>query len=53
MVKITCSKYGFDCGYEIAGNNSEVIEKYQSHSTNEHGIEHSEEALEQLVLRIR
>ncbi len=52
MVKITCSKYGFDCDFEVAGNNSTVIEKYQMHSTNEHGIEQSEEALEHLVLRM-
>ena len=52
MVKITCSKYGFDCDFEVAGNNSKVIEEYQMHSTNEHGIEQSEEALEHLVLRM-
>jgi predicted small metal-binding protein len=52
MVKITCSKYGFDCDFEVTGNDSKIIEEYQMHSTNEHGIEQSEEVLEQLVLRM-
>jgi len=52
MVKITCSKYGFDCDFEVAGNDSKIIEEYQMHSTNEHGIEQSDEVLEQLVLRM-
>ncbi len=53
MVKITCANYGFECKFEIIGNNSEVIEKYQKHSNDVHGIEHSTEALEQLVMRIK
>jgi len=51
MVKISCSNYGFDCEFESSGNDSMVIEKYQKHSMDEHGIEHSEEALEQLLIR--
>ncbi len=50
MVKISCSNYGFNCEFD-SGNNSMVIEKYQKHSIDEHGIEHSEEVLEQLLIR--
>ena len=51
MVKISCSNYGFDCEFESNGNNSIMIEKYQKHSMDEHGIEYSVEALEQLLIR--
>ena len=51
MVKISCSNYGFDCEFESSGNNSIVIEKYQKHSTDEHGIEYSVEVLEQFLIR--
>jgi len=50
MVKISCSNYGFNCEFD-SENNSMVIEKYQKHSIDEHGIEHNEEALEQLLIR--
>ena len=53
MVKISCNHYGFDCDFEINGNSSEVIEKYQKHSINEHGIEYSTEGLNQLLLRMK
>ena len=53
MVKISCVNYGFDCEFKIAGNNSEVIEKYQRHSIDEHGIEHTIESLEHLLLRMK
>ncbi len=51
MVKISCSNYGFDCEFESNGNNSIMIEKYQKHSMDEHGIEYSVEALEQVLIR--
>jgi len=51
MVKISCSNYGYDCEFESNGNNSTVLEKFQKHSMDEHGIEHSEGALEQLLIR--
>lgn len=53
MVKISCNHYGFDCDFEINGDSSEVIEKYQKHSINEHGIEYSTEGLNQLLLRMK
>ena len=53
MVKISCNNYGFDCSFEINGNTNEVIEKYQKHSIDEHGIEYSVEGLNQLLLRMK
>ncbi|MCE9652475.1 MAG: DUF1059 domain-containing protein [Nitrosarchaeum sp.] len=53
MTKISCCNYGFDCKYEIEGNDSELIEKYQKHSIEEHGIEHTIEGLTQLILRMK
>ena len=52
MVKITCHNYGFDCAFEITGNNSIIIiiEKYQKHSTDEHKIEYSI-VVEQFLMR--
>ena len=51
MAKITCMDYGFDCSYVVEGEVEHVIGKYQKHSTDEHGIEYSVEALTQVILR--
>ena len=51
MAKITCMDYGFDCSYVIEGEVEYVIGEYQKHSTDEHGIEYSVEALTQVILR--
>ena len=53
MVKISCADYGFDCTFQSTGNTSEVIEKFQKHSTNEHGIEYSIEVITQILLRMK
>ena len=53
MVKISCSTYGFDCKFEVIGESSEVIQKYQKHSNDEHGIDYSVEALTQFILRMK
>ena len=53
MVKISCVTYGFDCMFEASGHDSEVIQKYQKHSNDEHGIEYSEEVLTQFLLRMK
>ena len=53
MVKITCRNYGFDCEFEVNGDNSETIKKFQKHSIDEHGIEYSVGGLEQLLLRMK
>ena len=53
MKKISCSNYGYDCKFEIIDNDLELIEKYQKHCIDEHGVEHSIEGLTQLLLRIK
>jgi len=53
MVKIVCRNYGFDCNFEVKGNNSEIIKKFQKHSRDAHGIEHSAEGLDQILLRMK
>jgi len=51
MTRITCMDYGFDCTYVAEGEVEQVITEYQKHSTEEHGIEYSTEALTQVILR--
>ena len=51
MTKLTCMDYGFDCPYVIEGEVEHVIEKFGKHTTEEHGIEYSTEALTQFILR--
>lgn len=50
--KFTCRDYGFDCDYVASGSDvKNVIEEYSKHSTDEHGIEYSKEALMQFIIR--
>ena len=51
MTKLTCMDYGFDCPYVIEGEVEQVIEEFGKHTTEEHGIEYSTEALTQFILR--
>ena len=51
MAKLTCMDYGFECSYVVEGEVEHVIDQYQKHSTEEHGIEYSAEALTQVILR--
>ena len=51
MSKLTCMDYGFDCPYAIEGGVEHVIEEFGKHTTEEHGIEYSIEALTQFILR--
>ncbi len=52
MAKLVCKEYGFECSFVSEGNNvSEVIEKFGKHTLDEHGIEYSEEALMQFIIR--
>ena len=46
MVRITCHDYGHDCDFEIEGILEEVIEQYNIHSEQEHGIAYTKETLE-------
>ena len=50
MAKIICRDYGFNCPYLVEGEVENVIEEYQKHSTDEHGIEYSKETLTKFML---
>ncbi len=52
MTKIRCSDYGFDCEFNLEEDDiAKLIVAYSKHSTEEHGIEYSKEALMQIILR--
>jgi len=52
MTKLVCRDYGFECDFVAEGDDiAKVIEDYGKHSTDEHGIEYSKEALMQVILR--
>ena len=51
MTKLTCMDYGFDCPYVIESEVEQVIEEFRKHTSKEHGIEYSTEALTQFILR--
>ena len=52
MPSFVCRDYGFDCDFEARDDDiSKVIDEYNKHSTEEHGIEYSKEALMQFIIR--
>ena len=52
MVKFVCRDYGFDCDFSAEADDiAKVIVEFSKHSTEEHGIEYSKEALMQFILR--
>jgi predicted small metal-binding protein len=52
MPKLVCKDYGFECEFVAEGSDiAKVIEAYSKHSTDEHGIEYSKEALMQFIIR--
>ncbi|MBM2851950.1 MAG: hypothetical protein HW420_497 [Candidatus Nitrosotenuis sp.] len=52
MPTLACKDYGFECDFVSKGDNiAKVIEEYSKHSTDEHGIEYSKEALMQFIIR--
>ena len=52
MAKLCCVDYGFECEYAAESENvSDMIEKFAKHTSEEHGIEYSKEALMQFMLR--
>ena len=52
MGKLCCVDYGFECEFAVDTENvSELIEKFAKHTLDEHGIEYSEEALMQFMIR--
>ena len=52
MAKLCCVDYGFECDFAAESKDaSEMIEQFAKHTTDEHGIEYSKEALMQFMLR--
>ena len=52
MTKLSCGDYGFECDFVAEGKDiQEVIEKFGKHTSDEHGIEYSKEALMQFIIR--
>jgi predicted small metal-binding protein len=51
MTKLTCAYYGFECNYVAEGQVEQVIEKFRTHTDDEHGIDYSKESLMQFILR--
>lgn len=52
MANIRCSNYGFDCEFNLEEDDiAKLIVAFSKHSTEEHGIEYSKEALMQIILR--
>ena len=51
MAKFACADYGFECKYEVEGEETEVVGKFMQHSYEEHGIEYSYGGLKQFLLR--
>ena len=52
MAKLCCVDYGFECDFAAESTDaSEMIEQFAKHTSDEHGIEYSKEALMQFMLR--
>lgn len=51
MARLRCSDYGFECDFVSEGEVEAVIKEFGKHTDEEHGIEYSEEALMQFILR--
>jgi predicted small metal-binding protein len=52
LPKLSCKDYGFECDFVAESEEpGVVIEAYQKHSEEEHGIEYSKESLMQFILR--
>ena len=52
MAKLCCVDYGFECNFAAeSADTSEMIELFAKHTSDEHGIEYSKEALMQFILR--
>ena len=52
MAKLVCKEYGFECDFVAEGTEiSLVLLDFGKHTSDEHGIEYSKEALMQFILR--
>ncbi len=52
MVKLVCRDYGFECDFVAESEDiSDIIEKFGNHTSKEHGIGYSKEALLKFIQR--
>lgn len=52
-IKLTCSDYGFECGFVINGEKSlTLIQNLRDHFENEHGIDYSVDAVIQMIVNM-
>ena len=52
MIRISCHEYGFNCDFVLDDEIDQVVEKYNEHSEQIHGIEYEKEDLEQRFLEL-
>ncbi|MAY24382.1 MAG: DUF1059 domain-containing protein [Thaumarchaeota archaeon] len=52
MVKVACHDYGHDCDFTVTDEIDKVVEKYNQHSEEEHGIEYVKEDLTQRFMEL-
>ena len=52
MVKVACHDYGHDCDFTVTDEIDKVVEKYNQHSEEEHGIEYVKEDLEHRFMEL-
>ena len=52
MVRISCNEYGFNCDFVLDDEIDQVVEKYNEHSEQIHGIEYVKEDLKQRFLEL-
>ncbi len=51
MTKISCKKNGIDCDFYAEGDDAEkVVQSFESHILNVHGIDFTKEALTQFII---
>ena len=51
VTKLRCSNYGFECDYIAENKTEQVIDDFQKHMLEEHGIDYSRETIIQFVTR--
>ena len=51
MSSLICSDYGYECDFEVDGEDELVIPQFGEHVHEEHGIEYSWEILMKVILR--
>ena len=51
MPKLKCIDYGFECDFQVEGEQEKVIEDFRTHTEEVHGIDYSKEAVMQFLLR--